>query len=252
VLNNLQIWYLIFLPFAFFTLKKRKIALIILSFFILCVTVFYSIKIEQWGRAKYQIELVLPFVTIGILKISHWLKDRNNLLIIVLASYIFLNLHEIYTYPAKNSDWSYLWNPNYPKINKLSKEYSGLIRQVYNKNLAYEYVKEIGLTRGLLTLDNDYGIFPEIVHGFTSKELFYIRNNSTKYENLKKSSNSIKTTLNFLNNNPQINTLILSDWNNEFNSILENLISFDWEVNRSFYNNKHKSFVFVITRCKMK
>ena len=133
---------------------------------------------------------------------------------------------------------------------KINKEFSGLIRHVYNISPAYEYVKKMNLSGGLLSLNVDYGIMPEIINGFNTKEVTEIEKNSISYDSFlqNNSSQNPKEILNFLNKNRNIKILILSNWNNEKSEVYKELINNKWFIIKEFPNDKHSSITYVLHR----
>ena len=91
---------------------------------------------------------------------------------------------------------------------------------------------------------------PEIINGFNSNEIAKIQKNNTSYElflqeNSNKDSEKI---INFLKKNPNIQVLILSNWNNERADIYMELINNNWSIAKEFQNPKHNSVTYVLTK----
>ena len=251
-LNSIDIWSLALFPFAFILLPKKIFSFNNLIFFCVCLIVYYSIKIELWGLAKYQVEFIIPFIIIGLINICNQINSSRIKYIFnfLLFSLIALNLNSVFQYPTNNKNWEKYLKQGKIKTSKLKKESSGVIRPVYNVYPAYEYVKSSSLSGKLLSLNNDYGIMPEIINGFKSNEISKIKKNSVSYNQfLEKSSNkdSIKI-INFLNNNPNIQVLILSNWNDERSDIFIELINNDWSIAKEFQNLRHNSVTYVLAK----
>ena len=160
-----------------------------------------------------------------------------------------MNVVSGYRYPKNIKNWDQFLNSEKNMV-KIKKEFSGLIRHVYNINPAYEYVKKMNLSSGLLSLNVDYGIMPEIISGYNSLEITEIEKNSISYDSFlqNNSSQNPKEILNFLNKNQNIKTLILSNWNNEKSEVYSDLLNNHWFVIKEFPNDKHSSITYVLQR----
>lgn len=249
-LNSIDLWSLFFFPFAFILSHRKENRIFNLIFFGLCLIVYYSIKIEIWGLAKYQVELFIPFIIIGLINLIIKINTTpiRSLSYILLIALIVLNLNSIHNYPSNKADWATRLNLSEVKSEKIRKESSGVIRPVYNIDSAYSYVKSSNFSSNLLSLNNDYGIMPEIVSGFSSKDIANIQKNNSFYESLVKHNKSIDL-MEFLNDNNDIKILILGNWNNEQNKTFELLLKNNWRVDRSFSNIEHCTVTYVLARC---
>jgi len=248
-LNSIDLWSLALFPFAF--LYGRMNSFINLIFFGICIIVYYSIKIDIWGLAKYQVEFIIPFILIGLIYLCFQLKSR----IIKYSAYfsittlIILNLISGYRYPSNNKNWVKFLDLKEKSIGKIKNESAGVIRPVYTISPAYEYVKTNNLGYGLLTLNNDYGILPEIISSFNSKEILKIQQNSLSYEKyFQNKKNNNKSLTKFLLEQPDINVLILSNWNNEQLSLFEELKKNNWALEKKFINEKHNSITYIFLK----
>ncbi|MBT6169654.1 MAG: hypothetical protein HOH98_02780, partial [Flavobacteriaceae bacterium] len=211
-----------------------------------------SIKIDLWGLAKYQAEFILPFTIIGLIYfcIRFNFKLVKPFTYISLIGLVILNIISGLRYPTNNKNWEQYLNLDNKNFSKINKESAGVIRHVYTIDPAYEYVKNKNLGGALLSLNNNYGIMPEIINGFKSNEITEIQKNSVSYnlfleKNLNKNS---KKTINFLTKNPDIQVLILSNWNDERSDTFKELINNDWIIAKEFQNLRHNSITYVLVK----
>ena len=250
-LNSIEVWSLVLFSFAFVLVKKNINKVTNFIFFGICIIVYYSVKIDIWGLAKYQVELILPFTIIGLIYFCIRFHDRltKPITYFLLTILITLNVISGYRYPKNIKNWDQFLNSEKNMV-KINKEFSGLIRHVYNISPAYEYVKKMNLSGGLLSLNVDYGIMPEIINGFNTKEVTEIEKNSISYDSFlqNNSSQNPKEILNFLNKNRNIKVLILSNWNNEKSEVYKELINNKWFIIKEFPNDKHSSITYVLQR----
>ena len=253
VLNSIDIWSLALFPFAFIFPNKKKYIFSNLIFLSACIVVYYSIKIELWGLAKYQVEFLIPFIIIGLINLCNKLNINNlrNLTYGLLGVLILLNINSLFKYPLNKKDWVEYFKVDKVKTEKIKKESAGVIRPIYNSIPAYNYAKKTANSRQILSLNNDYGIMPEIMSGFLSKDIANIRKNSLLYESLPIGITNNKQTvlLDFLNANNDIQILILGDWNNEQKGTFDLLLKNNWCSDKSFSNIEHSSITYVLTRC---
>ena len=90
---------------------------------------------------------------------------------------------------------------------------------------------------------------PEIISGFKSKEILKIQQNSLNYEKyLQNKTNNNKSLSKYLLEHPNINVLILSDWNNEQSYLLLELKKNNWVVKKKLINEKHNSITYLLLK----
>lgn len=251
-LNSIEIWSLVLFLFAFIFSIKNVNRFSNFLFLVVCISVYYSIKIDLWGLAKYQAEFILPFTIIGLIYfcIRFNFKLVKPFTYISLIGLVILNIISGLRYPTNNKNWEQYLNLDNKNFSKINKESAGVIRHVYTIDPAYEYVKNKNLGGALLSLNNNYGIMPEIINGFKSNEITEIQKNSVSYnlfleKNLNKNS---KKTINFLTKNPDIQVLILSNWNDERSDTFKELINNDWIIAKEFQNLRHNSITYVLVK----
>lgn len=246
-INSIDIWSLALFPLAF--IFGRIYSLINLIFLGICIIIYYSIKIDLWGLAKYQVELIIPFITIGLTYLCFHFRHRllKYLSYFFIITLILLNIVSGNEYPSNNKNWvKYL---NQKSIGKIKRESAGVIRPVYTIKPAYEYIKNNDLGDGLLTLNNDYGILPEIVSGFSSEEILKIQENSLYFDKYFQNNTTKNISLSkYLFDHPNINVIILSNWNNEHLSLFQDLKKNNWLVKKQFFNKKHNSVTYLMLK----
>ena len=251
-LNSIEIWSIVLFSFAFIFYTKNIYRFTNVLFFVVCIVVYYSIKIGLWGLAKYQVEFILPFTIIGLIYLCIRLNFNffKSLIYIALISLVILNIDNGLRYPKDNKNWEQYLNIDNKGIGKINRESAGVIRHVYNIDSAYKYVKNKNLGGALLSLNNDYGIMPEIINGFNSNEIAMIKNNSVSYNLfLQKNSNKeSKKIINFLTKNPNIKVLIVSNLNTKRSDTFLELINNNWSIEKEFQNLRHNTVTYILAK----
>ena len=248
-LNSIDLWSLALFPLAFLFGKINSF--INLIFLGICIIVYYSIKIEIWGLAKYQVEFIIPFIILGLIYLCFQIKNRllKYLTYFSITILIIMNIVSGNGYPLNNKNWAKYLDLKGKSISKIKKESAGVIRPVYTISPAYEYVKTNHLGDRLLSLNNDYGILPEIISGFNSKEILKIQQNSLYFEKyFQNKTNKNKSFSKYLLEHPNINVLILSNWNDEKSSLLLELKKNNWVVKKKLINEKHNSITYLLLK----
>jgi hypothetical protein len=176
ILNSVSIWWISFIPLAFLPIYWAWIRLnfsFLILFFIL-IFIFYSINQHLWGEAKYQAEYAVPFAVAGFIffciKFFKIIKSKiifSTLLIIL----ILLNYNELTGFHKDNKPV----DQSIDTINEDKKHYkSGFKMMVtfpYSYADAYNVIKVAGLASNSYSLGVTYGVLPEILNGYTVKEV---------------------------------------------------------------------------------
>lgn len=248
-LNSINIWWLIFLPFAFFPLDKKLsfFNLAYFTYFILAVLLYYSIRYSLWGEAKYQAEYIIPFLIVGYILL---LRKLNKKIIVVSIStlLISLNIYSYYSYPKGNVKNDELIG-NYDIQKELYSGYRGMIHLVFEYEKAYDYVKELKLSDYSYSPGLNYGILPEIISGYSFSEVKKIIETRSRINALNNLNNIPWTNADatLINKIDQIKILIIGNvYNKKY--LIEDLDSKGWEKIKTFENTKYGSSVVVMQK----
>ena len=121
---------------------------------------------------------------------------------------------------------------------------------LFNYNDVYDYIIENNLESQTISLDINYGLFPEIINGYSIKHINYIKKEYFKYINYHRQNNKYWTSASetyFLNNN-NINYLIIGYIYPNRNRILNNLYNNGWNIEKVFHNKIYDSSVYLLKR----
>jgi hypothetical protein len=171
IIDHVMLPWIAFLFFAFvpFNLKKLLNAFLIMVFFLSGFCIFYSTAPYSWGNGRYQAEYVIPFVILGscyfMIKLNEFHTNVSKFLPIIFAIFIafnvhtFTNLHIVSRKSIKNP-WTgkFQW----PVI---------LSSNIFNFRDAFREVKQSGFAGSTFVAGQTYGIFGEILNGFTVAEV---------------------------------------------------------------------------------
>lgn len=246
IYNTFEIWLLLFVPLAFIMSKRR---IILVTFLISVLTVFYSIRIELWGSAKYQAEIIIPFISLGALLLFNKLKKNQSTILACIL--VILNLVSIWYYPNRINDWQYVPLKNEYNINKLDKDNIGLIEDVYDFSKAYEIIKNNMIDKSLFTANNNYGILPEIMAGFNVREIIRIKNIRSEINALinEKGIKLNHSVISLLKDYSKVRTIVIGVKKRENKDFLELIKkNKDWEIKDKLKNERFKNFTYILTR----
>ena len=97
-LNSISLVWLVFIVFSF---NKRAFSnIILISYIIFSIVVYYSINQNLWGLAKYAGEYALPICILGFLNFLYLItktKINNHFIIFCLIFLSFFNVKQFYS-----------------------------------------------------------------------------------------------------------------------------------------------------------
>lgn len=152
--------WLIFLPFAFcpsrFKKDEWKKRFITFLFFAAAFLIFFSIRPVLWGNGRYQAEYLVPFIVLGLYTFLSFFKVRKIIFLkAVVVCLLCLLSFNIFVF--KNL---YSWNDR------------GVLSQTpYAFGQALKMAQKQGYADHLFLAGVTYGIFPQIMCGFTVEQV---------------------------------------------------------------------------------
>jgi len=247
---NIPIWWYLLLPLPFiFKGNKKFTRIIFLIYFMFSILTYFSIDKSLWGLAKYPADYALPFCILGFVIFIVYLKKKNlnenliGLAFVLLITINILNYKSIYK--------------NYPKQDEIIDDYRERIfdkdtklklfnyELIYNLKEMFDYLKSNGMETNTLIVGTTYGFLPEIMNGYSVKEILQVRKNNI-YQ--KKISN--KNDLSFyeyITHNKNIMNIILLD----ISKIQEKIEIFknnNWYIKKTFVNSEYGSTIYLLTK----
>ena len=247
---NIPIWWYLLLPLPFiFKGNKKFTRIIFLLYFLFSILTYFSIDKSLWGLAKYPADYALPFCILGFVIFIVYLKKKNlnenliGLAFVLLITINILNYKSIYK--------------NYPKQDEIIDDYRERIfdkdtklklfnyELIYNLKEMFDYLKSNGMETNTLIVGTTYGFLPEIMNGYSVKEILQVRKNNI-YQ--KKISN--KNDLSFyeyITHNKNIMNIILLD----ISKIQEKIEIFknnNWYIKKTFVNSEYGSTIYLLTK----
>jgi len=228
------VWWILLIPFAFINWNKWRGELSI-SFFLLFIALtflFYSLGPGLWGIPKYQIEITAPFVVIGLVNLVFRLKNQKINKVFLVIILIGLSAMNVVHY-----------------IN--NKVYSSSQSSVIPLNFsdAFSYINSQGLSEFTLSIGSTYGIFPEIMNGYTSSDIFSAHKIYSNQRNYKgEILYSYKDVTSIIDDH-QILAVLLGFVGHK-NEYIANFISNGWVLTRKFNNGYDNNYDVVIMERK--
>lgn len=239
VTNSLGIWAAFIIPasLAFITKPARWLA--ILLFFAAAIYVFYSISPGLWGIGRYQAEYAAPFAILGFFATMRVAQKRWSLHPYVLLCILGLLVsHNIYTYNhiARN-------NPSVDVLNRIFYDaiksrggYSIMSEFPYAYDDAFDAVRRRGLGNSVYVAGVTYGVFPEILHGFSVAEIESIIPFATT-----------SPDPSVLNADERIQAILVADLPSKV-SLIDGLMQLGWARKGEFKNSEYGSTIFLLLR----
>lgn len=196
MLKSLTFSWFIFLPFAFipfrFDSKNLSKSAVNLLFFSAAFMIFYLVSATQWGVSKYQAEYAVPFAAAGLFNILVRLNEGKKTFFRILTVTALTALIAFNVFIFKNM---------YVMKN------SGVIFETpYSYDEALRAVKRSGLAGHYVIVGSTYGVFTEILNGFTVSEVMQSRD---RFKKVIKALGVVD--LEVLENDPGIKVMLISD-----------------------------------------
>ena len=165
---------------------------------------------------------------------------------------ISYNLINHFNYPLGNSNVEELIDqrPNTLKI--LNGGNQGIIYYVFNYKDAYKYIRENNIESETFSVGVNYGIMPEIIHGYSLKAINILNNinvDFSNYEDEFKNNNKAINIANFINDDTRIQNLLLGFTFNK-RDLVKELENHNWCQKKVFANKKYGSKVILLKRNK--
>lgn len=238
--NSISSMWLIFLLFAFIPTNryKRINSVFIFISFIFGLYLFYSIKASLWGNGRYQAEYIIPFVILGFYNAIIVLKEKTNENKFVFISF-FVGMicynHYFYTKTIENynEEKSFIVNNDYIKTSIISDG-------IYNYKEALYEAKKSGYSENLYICGITYGIFEQIVNGYTLREINKLSEISKEMNMWNPSILDAKEVANIISNNQNVEMVLLSETLKK-KEIESELKKMGWKNWKNFRDNKWRT-----------
>lgn len=235
-------WIIFLFIFPFFIFKNPVQISAILIFFIAGVYIFYMIDSGVWGLGRYQAEYIVPFIIFGFFLFVNFINSRYDfarkflpvifIFLIIYNVYVFENLAE---FNKPIDELKTIFN----KDIKIRGNYMILSEFPYEYNKAFKTAKENGYAGKIFTAGATYGVFGEVLNGFSIADI-KAEKNIYKQIQLDISAENI-------NKNEDIQLVLISDLadGDKLKNDLENL---GWKNWREFKNKEYGSTIFSLVR----
>ncbi|MBN2585378.1 hypothetical protein JXA59_01880, partial [Patescibacteria group bacterium] len=213
------------------------------------VYVFYLIDPLLWGTGRYQAEYIIPFSILGLVMVAIFLREKIQflryflfvglLVVIAYNTYVFIKI------PQLNDPADTLITTRREATKKLG-AYSIISELPYDYHSALTAAKTDGYAGSLYIVGATYGVFPQILSGFTVEETI-ANKKLIGSRNLLHNNEVGGLSPEDINLNPDIKLVLISDIPNA-NFFLTQLISLGWVEWKNFKNETYGSTIFGLTR----
>lgn len=176
ILNSVPVWWAIFIPIAFLPFFRHQPfqRLLFFIFFIALILIFYSINPILWGEAKYQVEYAVPFAVVGFILSFLSLREKAGFKLIsraLLPVLMLLNIYEFISFPKDNKPVDQLIETVAADKRKYNSGFKMMATFPYAFSDAHRAMKNAGFASNSYSLGITYGIFPQVLVGYTVNEI---------------------------------------------------------------------------------
>ena len=249
VFINIPIWWYLLLPLPLILRGDKKFTRVIfLIYFLFSILTYFSIDKSLWGLAKYPADYALPFCILGFVIFISVLKKTNLNEKFISLALIFLIIFNIF-------DFNNIYK-NYPKQDEIIDDYQERILDkntelklfnyelIYNLKEMFHYIKSNDLETKTLVFGTTYGFLPEIINGYTVKEILQVRENNIFQ---KKIANKNYNFYEYATQNEKIENIVLLDVN-KIKEKIEIFTNNNWYIKKTFTNNQFGSTIYLLTK----
>ncbi len=246
ILNTVLLPWAIFPFFAFLVyfvdFKKILNAIVILIFFAAAFATFYIIRIGIWGTDRYQAEYIVPFAILGLYKLLVKLNGAGKTMPKLLAAgLICIVIYNVSTFKSLYSHY------------KVKQVYRGVAIQtqpLYNYTDALKAVRNEGYAGHTYTAGITYGVFPEILNGFTVAQVLSTKRMIDRQNEMKGLMKAGETGLSpgSINAAPEIKIVLISDIEQNVEELIKGLQAFGWKTWRDFKYDRSQTVIYGMIR----
>ena len=156
------------------------------------------------------------------------------------------NLYRFNNIPYTNKSQDLLLKTYPSDIKKINKDLRLFnYKLVFNLKESFNYIKNNNLESNTYVLGTTYGFLPEIINGYTVKQIFKIKKIIDKQNNLKKTDKY--SLAESVNKDENIKVILITDIK-ESKILIDKLIEKNWEYKKKFINKKYRSTIHMMVR----
>ncbi len=219
--------------------KRRLLFLNLLIFLLIAITLFFSIRPILWGMGRYQGEYLLPLAIFGLFllvseinKVKRFGQAAGIVVLILIAGYNLYFFKHITQFNAP-ADKFY---PNDYISSVMLSEY------IYNYKDAFSAVKLHGLAGSAYVDGVSYGVFSEILNGYSVKQTLAEKEIFTKTGGLANAS--------AIGQNSKIKLVLVSDvpFAEKKQKLINDLLALGFKPWKNFENKDYGSTIVGLIR----
>lgn len=256
IANSVPIWWILFMPFTFFNSKRHWVhGLAFLVFFVVALAMYYAINPGLYGLGKYQAEYAVPFGIVGAyMTIERVILVFNSKVVLTLLSLIIgLNTIEYYKIPLVNKPVDILVDTMAHDASSYDSGYHILCGFPYEFKQAYSEIKTLGLTSNAYTIGVTYGVFLEIINGYSFSALREVESISRGQKKLNQETNYDFSAVHVLANiekDSRIKAVILGAIYKK-NELIDEFIRHGWVKHKTYQNTEYGSSVTIMKKIQI-
>lgn len=250
--NSVPHWWIFLIPLAFIPLS-RKLAtrnIAFLLFFTIAIGMYYSIHPSLWGYAKYQAEYAVPFAISGLifltLKLTSFPYSRHALAALV-SVLILLNVADFVRMPKPGLRVDMPTEMISNNSTKPPTSEHFLIALPYSYHEAYEAVKKESLTENSYSIGATYGIFPEVMNGYSVKSVRAAHDIFIGQESNRLNAPNNGWSVNLVENDNRIKVVLIGAVSNK-QQLIDQFMTRRWSVLGEFKNLQYGTSVIVMKK----
>lgn len=242
IANSLDwVWLILFFAGLIFIFCRWRRFWPLAVFFLAALIMFYAITPDLWGLGRYQAEYAAPLAVFGLFGIFLWLKKKGIKSGFSALAAIVLIVGNIIVFSglaAANAPIDDLRTSLGEKMKELG-QYSVLSELPYDYRTAFSAARDAGYTENIFVAGATYGVFSEILNGFSIAEVIALEK---IYESVPPLFSAID-----LQANKDIELVFISDFF-DGDGLRKDLADLGWQEWRNFRIDRYGSTIFSLIR----
>lgn len=252
--SSVPYWWLILALFAFIPLSQETVNrnIIFLLFFSSAIFVYYSIHPSLWGYAKYQAEYAVPFSISGLIFLAMKFSKSaypGRALAALVSILILLNIVDFVRIPQGSMRTDVVPETRSGASRKKIIDNHFPVAVPYNYHDAYDAIKKANLAENSYSMGATYGILPEIMNGYSIKQVRAIHDIFLKQESNRLNAPNEGWSIDLIERDSRIRVVLLGAISSADKEILIGQFKARrWSVMGEYINHQYGSNVVVMRK----
>jgi len=198
--------------------------------------------------SKYIIEWFVPFIVFGVVVVGSKLKfsrASRNFFVASLITLVAVNLVDYKGIPAKFVKKSTLQASGQVDFNNMSRV---VVSVPFSYRAAFNQLEKSQATRLCLNIGVVYGIYPQILEGYSARNVLILNDNHHKFLSAQEAISENWMTASAASIGKSGSNCVIVGFVNGQSRIIRDLLGNNWHIRARFFDEDYHTKVFILTR----